>query len=125
MPVESLGRRYDAKLKDTEQFEQLKKDTSKYMDHINKTLLPGKLKLSCFQFGILPRLLWPLTVYEMPITKVEKLEWVISTQLKQWLGIPRCLSSIGLYGHGKVELPIIGLVEEFKCTIARLVMTLT
>ncbi len=31
-----------------------------------------KLKLWCFQFGILPRLLWPLTVYEIPVTKVEK-----------------------------------------------------
>lgn len=74
----------------------------------------------CFQFGILPRLLWPLTVYEIPITKVEKLE-----RLKQWLGLPRCLSSVGLYGHGRFELPITGLVEEFKCTKARLVMTLT
>ncbi|KAG7495746.1 hypothetical protein JOB18_004645 [Solea senegalensis] len=71
MPIKSLGRWYDAKLKDTEQFEQIKNDTSK---HINKTLLPGKLKLWCFQFGILPRLLWLLTVYEISITKVEKLE---------------------------------------------------
>ncbi len=125
MPVKSLGRWYDAKLKDTEQFEHLKNDTSMYMERINKTLLPGKLKLWCFQFGILPKLLWPLTVYEIPITKVEKLERLISIQLKQWLGIPRCLSSVGLYGHGKLELPITGLVEEFKCTKVRLVMTLT
>ncbi len=95
------------------------------MERINKTLLPGKLKLWCFQFGILPRLLWPLTVYEIPINKVEKLERLISMQLKQWLGIPRCLSSVGLYGHGELELPITGLVEEFKCTKVRLVMTLT
>lgn len=106
-------------------FEQLKNNTSMYMERINKTLLPGKLKLWCFQFGILPRLLWPLTVYEIPITKVEKLERLISIQLKQWLGIPRCLSSVGLYRHGKLELPITVLVEEFKRTKARLVMTLT
>ncbi|KAL1279297.1 hypothetical protein QQF64_025970 [Cirrhinus molitorella] len=99
MPIKSLGRWYSAKLKDTEQFEHLKSDTRMYMERINKT---GKLKLWCFQFGILPRLLWPLTVYEIPITKVEKLEWLISTQLKQWLGIPRCLSSIGLYGQRQV-----------------------
>ncbi|GAA6081855.1 uncharacterized protein LOC125005379 [Tachysurus ichikawai] len=125
MPVKSLGRWYDVKLKDTKQFEQLKNDVSMYMERINKTLLPGKLKWWCFQFGILLRLLWPLTVYEISITKIEKLEWRISTQLKQWLGIPRCLSSVGLYGHGELELPITGLVEEFKCTKARLVLTLT
>ncbi len=64
-------------------------------------------------------------MYEIPITKVEKLERLISIQLKQWLGIPRCLSYVWLYGHGKLELPITGLVEESKCTKARLVMTLT
>jgi len=36
---------YDAKLKGTEQFEQLKNDTSMYMERINKTFLPGKLKV--------------------------------------------------------------------------------
>ncbi len=54
-----------------------------------------------------------------------ELERLISIKLKQWRGIPRCLSSVRLYGHGKLELPIIGLVEEFKCTKVRLVMTLT
>lgn len=93
MPVKSLGRWYDVKLKDTEQFEHLKNDTSMYMECI-KTLLQGKLKLWCFQFGIIPRLLWPLTVYEIPITKVKKLERLISIQLKQWLGIPHCLGSV-------------------------------
>lgn len=117
IPGKSLGQWYDVKLKDIEQFEQLKKDTITYMDYINKTLLPGKLKLVCFQFGILPRILWPLTVYEI--------ERVISTQLKQWLGVPRCLSSIGLYGNGKLELPIVDVVEESRCTKARLVMTLS
>lgn len=117
IPVKCLGQWYDVKLKDMEQFEQLKKDTITYMDHINKTLLPGKHKLGCFQLGILPRILWPLTVYEI--------QRVVSTQLKQWLGVPRCLSSIGLYGNGKLELPIAGAVEEFKCTKARLVMTLS
>ncbi|XP_062888558.1 uncharacterized protein LOC134337458 [Mobula hypostoma] len=125
MPVKSLGQWYDAKLKDTEQFKQLKKDTITYIARINKTWLPGKLKLWCFQFGILPRLMWPLTVYEIPISKVEKLERMISTHVEQWLGLTRCLGPVGLYGNGKLELPIASLVEEFKCTIARLVMTLT
>jgi len=53
------------------------------------------------------------------------LERLVSTQLKQWLGIPRCKSYVGLYGHGKLELPITGLVEEFKCTTARLIMSLS
>lgn len=43
----------------------------------------GKLKLWCFQFDILPRLMWHITVYEIPINKVEKLERMIRTQVKQ------------------------------------------
>ena len=35
------------------------------------------------------------------------------------------LSPVGLYGNGKVELPIASFLEEFKCTKARVVMTLT
>lgn len=74
MPVNRLGCWYDAKLKDPEQFEQLKKETIAHIACINKTLLPGKLKLWCFQFVKLPRLMWPLTVYGFLICKVEKLE---------------------------------------------------
>lgn len=71
------------------------------------------------QFGILSRLVWHLTMYEIPLSKVEKLERVISTQVKQWLGLPQCLSAVGLY-NGKLELPVTSLVE-----FLRLVMTLT
>jgi hypothetical protein len=68
--------------------------------------------------------MWPLTVYEFPISKVEKLERTVSAYVKKWLGLPRCLSNIGLYGHGALELPISSLSEEYKCTKVRLSMTL-
>lgn len=71
------------------------------------------------QFGILSTLVWHLTMYEIPLSKVEKLERVISAQVKQWLGLPQCLSAVGLY-NGKLELPVTSLVE-----FLRLVMTLT
>ncbi|KAJ8409026.1 hypothetical protein AAFF_G00240470 [Aldrovandia affinis] len=69
--------------------------------------------------------MWPLTVYEIPMTKVEKLERTVSSYIKKWLGLPRCLSNIGLYGHGALELPVSSLTEEYKCTKVRLNMTLT
>ena len=83
------------------------------------------LKLWCLQFGLLPRLMWPLTIYEVPMSKVEKLERLISSFAKKWLGLPKCFSSIGLYGSGILELPVSGLAEEFKCSKGRLEMTLT
>lgn len=62
-PVESLGRWYDASLRDKEQVDQLRKEVASGLENIEGTLLPGKLKLWCMQYGLLPRLMWPLTLY--------------------------------------------------------------
>ncbi len=86
-PVKSLGRWYHATLKDSEQVDQLRQDTMCGLESINKTMLPGRLKLWCLQFGLLPRLMWPLTIYEVPISKVEKLERVVSKFAKKWLAL--------------------------------------
>lgn len=53
---------------------QIRGEITKGLVSIDKTLLPGKLKLWCLQFGLLSCMMWPLTVYEVRITKVEKLE---------------------------------------------------
>lgn len=63
-PVKSLGRWYDASLKDTVQVDEVKEVTNHALKIIDSTLLPGSLKLWCLQFGLLPRLMWPLTVYD-------------------------------------------------------------
>lgn len=123
-PVKSLGRWYSASLKDKQQVQQLKQDIVNGLEKINKTLLPGKLKLWCLQFGLLPRTMWPLTIYEVPITTVEKMEHIITSYMKKWLGVPRCLSNIALYGKGILELPLTSLTEEYKCSKVRLQMTL-
>lgn len=123
-PVKSLGRWYDASLKDKEQVEQLRKEVASGLENIDRSLLPGKLKLWCMQYGLLPRLLWPLTLYEVPLSKVEKLERVVNAYARKWLGLPRCLSSIGLYGKGMLHLPISSLAEEYKCAKVRLEMML-
>ncbi|XP_078118984.1 uncharacterized protein LOC144525794 [Sander vitreus] len=123
-PVKSLGRWYDASLKDKEQVEQLRKEVASGLENIDRTLLPGKLKLWCMEYGLLTRLLWPLTLYEVPLSKVEKLERLVSSYVRKWLGLPRCLSSIGLYGKGMLHLPISSLAEEYKCAKVRLEMML-
>ncbi|KAL0183880.1 hypothetical protein M9458_019576, partial [Cirrhinus mrigala] len=90
---------------------------------IDKSGLPGKFKAWIYQHGVLPRLLWPLSVYEVPTSTVEALEKSISQFLRRWLGLPRSLSSIALYGHStKLHLPLSGLSEEFKVTRSREVL---
>jgi len=90
----------------------------------NSSGLPGKLKFWCFQFGLLPRLLCPLTVYEIYLTTVDKLEALISLYIRKCLGVPCCLSrGRGLYSKGILHLPVSALTEEFKCAKVRLEMT--
>ena len=74
-PIKSLGRWYDAaSLRDKDQVQQISQDITNSLENINNTLLPGKLKLLCLQFGLLPRVMWPLTIYEVPITTVDEME---------------------------------------------------
>ena len=122
-PVKSLGKIFDSSLKDAAAVQQAKSDLSTWLTAIDKSGLPGKFKAWMYQHGVLPRILWPLLVYEVPITTVEALEKTISQFLRRWLGLPRSLSSIAFYGHSnKLHLPFSGLTEEFKVTRSREVM---
>lgn len=69
--------------------------------------------------------MWPLLVYEVPMTSVEAVERMVSRYLRQWLGVPRSFSSIGLYSKGnKFQLPFSSVVEEYKVGKARQYMML-
>ena len=57
------------------------------------------------------------------MTTVECFERKVSSFLRKWLGLPRSLSSIALYGrNNKLKLPFSSLTEEFMVTRAREVL---
>jgi len=89
---------------------------------VDKSGLPGKFKAWIYQHGILPQILWPLLIYEVPISTIEDFERKVSRFLQKWLGLPS-LSSIAWYGQkNKLKLPIRSLNEEFKVGHAREVL---
>ena len=92
---------------------QFLKDVAEGLARIDKSGIPGKLKLWCLQFGLFPRLMWPLSVYEIPLSVAEKMERLVSFYIRKWLGAPRCLGTVALYGKGIPQLPVSSLVEEF------------
>ena len=74
---------------------------------------------------MLPRLLWPLMLYEIATSNVEGFERLINRHLRRWLGLPPSFTSIGLYGRtNQLKLPMTSIVEEFKVAKGRLVVTL-
>ncbi|XP_061093280.1 uncharacterized protein LOC133125737 [Conger conger] len=119
-PVKSLGKIFDSSLRDTSSIQSTCTELDGWLKTVDKSGLPGKFKAWVYQHGILPRILWPLLVYAFPISAVETLERKVSKHLRRWLGLPKSLSSIALYGrNNKLQLPFRSLEEEFKVTRAR------
>ncbi|XP_076113544.1 uncharacterized protein LOC143081178 [Mytilus galloprovincialis] len=124
-PVKCLGKMFDATLADMVNMGEVQVQLVEWLTKIDKSGFPGRYKAWIYQHGVLPRILWPLLVYEFPLSKVEALERKISACLRRWLGVPRSFSSIGLYSTGtKLQLPMKALTEEYKVTKTRQVMTL-
>ena len=87
--------------------------------------MPGKFKVWVSQNVLMPILMWPLSIYEVTMTQVEKFEKLLTKSIKAWLGIPTSLSTAALYGRTtKLQLPIKSLTEEVKVVKARNKVTL-
>ena len=119
-PVKSLGRLYKLPLTDRHWGTELEKTTSDSLKMIDKVDLPGKLKVWLYQHGLLPRLMWPLQVYEVTLTRVETIQQHINKYLRKWLGVPPGFTTVGLYSNtAMLKLPIASIVEEFKVAKVR------
>ena len=85
----------------------------------------GKILVWCLQFMLIPKLLWPLLVYEICSTAVEAIEAKINKFTRRWLGVPLGLIDVAMYCHkAKLRLPLKSILEEYKCGKARLLSVL-
>ena len=101
----------------------VQRSRKKGLKSIDKTCLPGKMKTWCYQHSLLPRLLWSLQMYEIAISRVERIQHYSNKYLRKWLGVSPCFSKVGLYTNsGNLQLPISSLVEELKIGKVRLHM---
>ena len=55
---------------------------------IDKTWLQGRFKVWILQLMWIPKLLWPLQMYEFTLSTVESLEKKFSQHMRKWLGLP-------------------------------------
>ncbi len=69
-PIKSLGKTFNSSLKDTAARQKTIKDLEEWLTKIDKSGLPGRFKAWLFQHAVLPQILWPLLVYDIPITTV-------------------------------------------------------
>ena len=122
-PVKSLGKIFDTTLRDTNAVRAAVGDLALWLTRVDKSGLPSRFKAWIYQHAVLPRILWPLFVYDSPMTTVEAMERKINNYLRRWLGFPRSLSNAALYGSSNaLRLPFKGLMEEFVVSRTREVM---
>ncbi|TWW59866.1 hypothetical protein D4764_06G0013960 [Takifugu flavidus] len=95
-PVKSLEKLFDSSLKDTAAIQKSTEELGGWLTKVDKSGL--RFKAWIYQLSILPRVLWPLLVYAVPVTMVESFERKLSSFLRRWLGLPRSLNSAALYG---------------------------
>ncbi|KAK3756390.1 hypothetical protein RRG08_038879 [Elysia crispata] len=126
-PVKSLGRWYDLSMKYTKRGLETVELATEGLLAINRCGLQGKLKVWCLQFMLIPKLLWPLLVYEICSTTVEaiELEAKINKFTRRWLGVPPGLTDVEMYCcKAKLRLSLKSILEEYKCGKARLLSML-
>lgn len=86
---------------------------------------PASTTAGVCSLGLLPWVLWPLRVYNIPLTPVERMEQKINVKLGHWLGVPCSFNKNALYAASfKLSLPSTSLVGEFKVGKGRLLMML-
>ena len=122
--IKYLGKVYNSSLNEQDQAREVLQELNKGLQKIERELLPGRYKAWMFQHMLLPRIMWPLTIYNIPESKVEEMQTRITGHLKRWLGLPRSLSTACMYSRsGKLQLPYTELSEEVKAAKARLYTT--
>ncbi|XP_052268375.1 uncharacterized protein LOC127869754 [Dreissena polymorpha] len=83
-PIKCLGKWFDTTLGDSRNnTERIRQQLRNGLAKIEGTGLPGKFKAWLFQHGLLPRLLWPLMLYEIPTPTVDSLESMINKSLRR------------------------------------------
>ena len=120
-----MGKKYNQRLDDREQVEETMEEVKGMLKKVDRCKLPGKYKAWMLQHMLLPRVMWPLTIYNIPISKVILIQKMLTGKLKKWLGLPKSFATDCLYSRsGKLQLPYTDVVEEFKTAKARLLVTL-
>ena len=124
-PVKSLGRWYAGTLTDRSRGVEVQRQAEEGLKAIDETKLPGKYKVWMLQFGLYPRLAWPLQIYEIALTRVETIEQKCNMCVRKWLGLPRMTNTAALYGKtGSLQLPLTSIIEIYKSGKVRTVMML-
>ena len=125
MPVKYLGKQYNASLGEKDQIKLVEYNLKSDLKKIERCKIPGRYKCWIVQHMLIPKMMWPLNIYNIPLSKIEELQKKITGALKRWLKIPKSFSTDCLYSTStKLRLSYSSLTEEYRASKARNQVTL-
>ena len=83
LPIKHLGKQYNETLNEREQIEYTVKQAASDIKKIDRCKIPGRYKAWILQHMMMPRIMWPLSIYNVPLTTVESLQTRITALLKK------------------------------------------
>jgi hypothetical protein len=114
-PIKSLGRVYNHSVSDKKAREQLQVKVKEGILKIDKSDFTGYMKLWFLNHVLVPKFTSQLTVYEVPMSKVENMERMMNKYTRKWMGVSKILSETALYGKQvPCPLPIRSFRSVFK-----------
>ena len=98
-PVKFLGLSIDFTLSDSTAVDNLVLQCNQSLIAIDKSFHRGIHKLWILQHLLIPRLRWPISIYEVSPSTVLSLEQKISTYVRKWLKLYKKITNICLYSN--------------------------
>ena len=94
-PIKCLGKWFDASLHDRNNFRKLER----WKMAARRLIAVDYMGSSKLGFTLLPRLIWPLMLYEVPSNSMEALERITSRHLRKWLEYHQALRTLHSTGR--------------------------
>ena len=105
-PQKSLGKISNVTLRNTNDVRAALGDLELWQARLDGSGLLGRFKALVYQHSVVPRILWPLFVYDFPMIIAEAMERKINRYLRRWQGFPIRLTNAALYGTlNTLQLP--------------------
>ena len=115
-PIKFLGHIIDGSISDRNSSAELKDKLLAGLSVIDRSHFTGTQKLWILHL-LIPRIQWPLLIYEIPISLAFKLEQKVSVFIRKWLHLHHSASSLCFYSSpSPCPLPIKSLSSALKAS---------
>ncbi|XP_063694224.1 uncharacterized protein LOC134825946 [Bolinopsis microptera] len=123
-PIKFLGRWIRVEGNDKSVIDSTKVDLNTFLRRLDESSLTGLQKCWGYQYMVLPKLKWPLAIYDIPFTTVTRWEQNTNSFLRKWLGVGHTLSGLCLFSQSSsVALPVSSLTDTWKIEKCRLLQS--